>query len=73
MSAFVVDGHAEGVSSETLRTMGMPGWQLGAPRFEDVEQAADREAMWPECIPGAEGLAEGRGAGGQAKEVGAPA
>jgi alkylation response protein AidB-like acyl-CoA dehydrogenase len=37
VSAFIVDGHAEGVSVERLRTMGMPGWQLGAPRFEDVE------------------------------------
>ena len=42
ISAFLVDGHADGVSSERLRTMGMPGWQLGAPRFEDVEiPAAD--------------------------------
>src|SRR4051794_21108152 len=37
VSTFLVDGHAPGVSSERLRTMGMPGWQLGAPRFEDVE------------------------------------
>jgi alkylation response protein AidB-like acyl-CoA dehydrogenase len=37
VSAFLVDGHADGVSSEKLRTMGMPGWQLGAPKFEDVE------------------------------------
>jgi alkylation response protein AidB-like acyl-CoA dehydrogenase len=37
VSAFIVDGHADGVSSQKLRTMGMPGWQLGAPRFEDVE------------------------------------
>jgi alkylation response protein AidB-like acyl-CoA dehydrogenase len=37
VSAFLVDGHAPGVSSQRLRTMGMPGWQLGAPRFEDVE------------------------------------
>ena len=37
VSAFLVDGHAPGISSERLRTMGMPGWQLGAPRFEDVE------------------------------------
>ena len=37
LSAFLVDGHAPGVSAEKLRTMGMPGWQLGAPRFEDVE------------------------------------
>src|SRR5215211_3098536 len=40
VSAFLVDGHADGVSSEKLRTMGMPGWQLGAPRFEDVEVPA---------------------------------
>jgi alkylation response protein AidB-like acyl-CoA dehydrogenase len=38
-----------------------------------AKQAADREPMWPECMPGAEGLAEGQGAEGQAKEVGAPA
>jgi alkylation response protein AidB-like acyl-CoA dehydrogenase len=41
VSAFLVDGHADGVSSEKLRTMGMPGWQLGAPRFEDVEVPAE--------------------------------
>ena len=41
VSAFLVDGHAPGVSAEPLRTMGMPGWQLGAPRFEDVEVPAD--------------------------------
>src|SRR5918998_3113249 len=41
VSAFIVDGHADGVSSEKLRTMGMPGWQLGAPRFEDVEVPAE--------------------------------
>jgi alkylation response protein AidB-like acyl-CoA dehydrogenase len=41
VSAFLVDGHAPGVSAERLRTMGMPGWQLGAPRFEDVEVPAD--------------------------------
>jgi alkylation response protein AidB-like acyl-CoA dehydrogenase len=41
VSAFLVDGHAPGVSSEKLRTMGMPGWQLGAPRFEDVEVPAE--------------------------------
>jgi hypothetical protein len=38
-----------------------------------AKQAADREPMWPECMPGAEGLAEGQGAEGQAREVGAPA
>ncbi|MEA2247837.1 MAG: butyryl-CoA dehydrogenase [Solirubrobacteraceae bacterium] len=37
ISAFIVDGDSPGISSERLRTMGMPGWQLGAPRFEDVE------------------------------------
>src|SRR3954468_5998120 len=41
VSAFLVDGHADGVSSEKLRTMGMPGWQLGAPRFDDVEVPAE--------------------------------
>src|SRR3954447_8060249 len=41
VSAFLVDGHAPGVSAEKLRTMGMPGWQLRAPRFEDVEVAAE--------------------------------
>src|ERR687893_1684738 len=41
VSAFLVDGHADGVSSEKLRTMGMPGWQLGAPKFEDVEVPAE--------------------------------
>jgi alkylation response protein AidB-like acyl-CoA dehydrogenase len=37
ISAFIVDGDSPGISYERLRTMGMPGWQLGAPRFEDVE------------------------------------
>ncbi|HUR84871.1 MAG TPA: acyl-CoA dehydrogenase family protein [Solirubrobacteraceae bacterium] len=41
VSAFLVDGHAPGVSVTKLRTMGMPGWQLGAPRFEDVEVPAE--------------------------------
>ena len=41
VSAFIVDGHAPGVSATKLRTMGMPGWQLGAPRFEDVEVPAE--------------------------------
>jgi alkylation response protein AidB-like acyl-CoA dehydrogenase len=41
VSVFLVDGHAPGVSVERLRTMGMPGWQLGAPRFEDVEVPAE--------------------------------
>jgi alkylation response protein AidB-like acyl-CoA dehydrogenase len=41
ISAFIVDGHAPGISVEPLRTMGMPGWQLGAPRFEDVEVPAE--------------------------------
>src|SRR5215208_304719 len=42
VSAFIVDGTADGVSVEPLRTMGMPGWRLGAPRFEDVEVPAER-------------------------------
>src|SRR5919206_1460391 len=41
VSAFLVDGHSPGVSVERLRTMGMPGWQLGAPRFEGVEVPGD--------------------------------
>ena len=48
VSAFLVDGHAPGVSAEKLRTMGMPGWQLGAPSFEDVE-------IPPENLIGREG------------------
>src|SRR3954452_11644445 len=41
VSAFLVDGASDGVSNEKLSTMGMPGWQLGAPRFEDVEVPAE--------------------------------
>ncbi len=41
VSAFVVDGKADGVSVEKLRTMGMPGWHLGAPKYEDVEVPAE--------------------------------
>jgi alkylation response protein AidB-like acyl-CoA dehydrogenase len=37
ISAFVVPGDADGLSAERLRTMGMPGWRLGAPKFENVE------------------------------------
>jgi hypothetical protein len=37
ISAFVVPGDADGLSVERLQTMGMPGWRLGAPTFEDVE------------------------------------
>jgi alkylation response protein AidB-like acyl-CoA dehydrogenase len=37
ISAFVVEGSSPGLSAEPMRTMGMPGWKLGAPRFEDVE------------------------------------
>ncbi len=37
ISAFVVPGDLDGLSVERLRTMGMPGWRLGAPKFEDVE------------------------------------
>jgi hypothetical protein len=38
-----------------------------------AKQAADREPLWPECMPGSEGLAQGRGAGEPAKDVGVPA
>jgi alkylation response protein AidB-like acyl-CoA dehydrogenase len=41
ISAFLVPGDAPGLSSTPLPTMGMVGWQLGAPRFEDVELPAD--------------------------------
>jgi alkylation response protein AidB-like acyl-CoA dehydrogenase len=41
ISAFLVEGDAPGLSSEPLRTMGMPGWKLGEPRFEDVEVGPD--------------------------------
>jgi alkylation response protein AidB-like acyl-CoA dehydrogenase len=41
ISAFIVDGESPGISVEKLRTMGMPGWHLGAPRFEDVEVPAE--------------------------------
>ena len=41
ISAFIVDGRSPGISVDRLRTMGMPGWQLGAPRFEDVEVPAE--------------------------------
>jgi alkylation response protein AidB-like acyl-CoA dehydrogenase len=41
ISAFVVPGDADGLSVERLPTMGMPGWRLGAPKFEDVEVAED--------------------------------
>ena len=37
ISAFLVPGDAPGLSAEPLPTMGMPGWPVGAPRFEDVE------------------------------------
>jgi hypothetical protein len=39
-----------------------------------AKQAADREPMWPECMPGTEGLARGQGAEEPRKEpVGAQA
>nr|MBA2517705.1 acyl-CoA dehydrogenase family protein [Solirubrobacterales bacterium] len=37
ISALIVESDSPGVSVEPLATMGMPGWQLGAPHFEDVE------------------------------------
>jgi hypothetical protein len=33
-----------------------------------AKQAAGREPMWPECMPGAEGLAKGQGAESGSKE-----
>jgi alkylation response protein AidB-like acyl-CoA dehydrogenase len=41
ISAFIVDGRSPGISAEKLSTMGMPGWHLGAPRFDDVEVPAE--------------------------------
>jgi alkylation response protein AidB-like acyl-CoA dehydrogenase len=41
ISALVVPGDAPGVSVKRLRTMGMPGWRLGAPRFDEVEVPAE--------------------------------
>jgi len=41
VSAFVVDADSPGLTVEPLRTMGMPGWKLGAPRFDDVEVPAE--------------------------------
>jgi alkylation response protein AidB-like acyl-CoA dehydrogenase len=41
VSAFVVDADSPGVSVQRLRTMGMPGWHLGEPKFEDVEVPAE--------------------------------
>jgi alkylation response protein AidB-like acyl-CoA dehydrogenase len=37
ISALIVDADSPGISVDQLQTMGMPGWKLGAPRFEDVE------------------------------------
>ena len=41
ISAFIVPGDSPGLSVTRLRTMGMPGWQLGAPRFDEVEVPAE--------------------------------
>ncbi len=41
ISVFVVPGDAPGVSVTELRTMGMPGWKLGAPKYENVEIPAE--------------------------------
>ena len=41
LSAFVVPGDADGLSVEPLPTMGMPGWKLGAPKFDGVEVGED--------------------------------
>jgi alkylation response protein AidB-like acyl-CoA dehydrogenase len=37
ISALIVDADSPGVEAGHLETMGMPGWQLGAPTFTDVE------------------------------------
>ncbi|MGI8631340.1 MAG: acyl-CoA dehydrogenase family protein [Solirubrobacterales bacterium] len=41
VSVFWVPGDADGLSAEPLPTMGMPGWHLGAPKFDDVEIPAE--------------------------------
>ncbi len=41
VSVFIVPGDAPGVSVEPLNTMGMPGWKLGAPKYENVEVPED--------------------------------
>ena len=41
LSAFVVPGDADGLSVDPLPTMGMPGWKLGAPKFDGVEVGDD--------------------------------
>jgi len=41
ISVFVVPGDAPGVSVKELQTMGMPGWKLGAPKYENVEVPED--------------------------------
>jgi alkylation response protein AidB-like acyl-CoA dehydrogenase len=41
VSAFAVPGGAEGTSVEPLEPMGLPGWDLGAPRFDHVRVPAD--------------------------------
>ena len=41
VSALVVPGGVEGLSVEPLEPMGLPGWDLGAPRFDRVRVPAD--------------------------------
>ncbi len=41
LSALIVPGDSPGLSVERLPTMGMAGWQLGEPHFEDVELPAE--------------------------------
>src|SRR6478672_7564200 len=41
LSAFVVPGDADGLTVDPLPTMGMPGWKLGAPKFDGVEVGDD--------------------------------
>src|SRR4051794_41634907 len=62
-AAFLVDGSWPGISVRKLRTMGMPGWQLGAPRFEDVEVPAEN-------MLGGEGRSEERRVGKEGRTGG---
>ncbi|MGZ6640400.1 MAG: acyl-CoA dehydrogenase family protein [Solirubrobacteraceae bacterium] len=41
ISAFLVPGDAPGLTVEPLPTMGMVGWQLGAPKLDGVEVSDD--------------------------------
>jgi alkylation response protein AidB-like acyl-CoA dehydrogenase len=41
LSAFAIPGDADGLTVDPLPTMGMPGWKLGAPKFDGVEVGDD--------------------------------